>query len=261
MNAITIENISKFYSSGEITTTLRKTISNVFRPHKKQKRHLIRALDHISLNIAKGEVLGILGFNGSGKTTLLSLVAGIQPPSTGQITRNGECATLLQVGIGFDIEFTGHENIIQNAQILGMSKKEVQQKYNHIVQFAEVPHLLNTPTKRYSNCERTRLAFSIAVHVTAPILLIDEALVNGDTAFQQKARYRMRAMAASGATVLLVSQDESYLEQTCHRIVWLDKGKIAAMGNPTTIVTQFRNAIRTKQILEQATQIIGGGHS
>jgi lipopolysaccharide transport system ATP-binding protein len=184
------------------------------------------ALQDVSLTIEHGDVVGIVGRNGSGKSTLLKIISQITAPSTGEVRLNGRTGTLLEVGTGFHAELSGRENVYLNGAILGMTRAEIDRKFDEIVDFSGIEAFIDTPVKRYSSGMHTRLAFSVAAHLEPEILIIDEVLAVGDAEFQKKCLGKMDEVAKGGRTVLFVSHNMSAVEQLCTRAVWLDSGKL-----------------------------------
>jgi lipopolysaccharide transport system ATP-binding protein len=195
------------------------------------------ALHDISLDVAKGQVLGLIGANGSGKSTLLKILARITRPTRGRIEIFGQVGSLLEVGTGFHPELTGRENVYLNGTILGMKKKEIDTKFDAIVQFSGVEDFLDTPVKRYSSGMQVRLAFSVAAYLEPEILLLDEVLSVGDASFQRKSREQMESVAKDGRTVVLVSHDLDSVKSLCARTVLLDHGEMVFVG-PTAEALQ-----------------------
>jgi lipopolysaccharide transport system ATP-binding protein len=192
----------------------------------KQKQQEFWALKQINFDIYPGDRVGIIGRNGAGKSTLLKILSRITEPTTGRIKLRGRVASLLEVGTGFHPELTGRENIFLNGSILGMSKAEIRRKFAEIVDFAEVEQFLDTPVKRYSSGMYVRLAFAIAAHVEPELLIVDEVLAVGDSAFQRKCLQKMDAAGKSGQTILFVSHNLSIVQNLCSRGIFLQQGKI-----------------------------------
>jgi lipopolysaccharide transport system ATP-binding protein len=197
------------------------------------------ALRDVSLEIAPGEVVGLIGPNGAGKSTLLKLMAGITPPTEGRITMWGRAATLLEVGTGFHPELTGRENIFINGAILGMQRREIEAKFDEIVEFSGVERFIDTPVKRYSSGMYVRLAFSVAAQLDPEILLVDEVLAVGDAEFQRKCIAKMQEAADQGRTIVFVSHNMLSVQTLCTRAYAIDKGGIAATGSPAEVVTEY----------------------
>ncbi|MTK14011.1 MAG: ABC transporter ATP-binding protein [Clostridiaceae bacterium] len=197
------------------------------------------ALNNISINIKKGEVIGIIGRNGSGKSTLLKIISGIMKPTKGSITCNSNIVPMLELGSGFDFDLTGKENIYLNGAILGYSKKFLDAKYEEILEFSEIGDFINVPIRNYSSGMMMRLAFSIATVVNPEILIVDEILSVGDEAFQQKSHKRMRELMSGGTTVLFVSHSLDQIREMCNRVVWLERGEIRMIGNTDEVCDKY----------------------
>ena len=197
------------------------------------------ALDDISFEVKRGEVIGIIGRNGAGKSTLLKILSRITKPTKGHAEIHGRVGSLLEVGTGFHPELTGRENIYLNAAILGMRKAEVERKFDEIVAFAEVEKFIDTPVKRYSSGMYVRLAFAVAAHLEPEILVIDEVLAVGDAAFQKKCLGRIGEVAQGGRTVLFVSHNMGAIRSLCTEVVWLNDGRIVSHGECSTVVGEY----------------------
>lgn len=191
------------------------------------------ALDNISFEIKRGETVGIIGKNGAGKSTLLKLIAGVTVPTLGKIVVNERVAPLIEVGAGFHQELTGLENIFLNGAILGMNKKQIERVVDNIIDFSEIREFIHIPVKKYSLGMYMRLGFAVAIHVDAPILLIDEVLAVGDASFQKKCLdYLKKVKADKDKTIVFVSHSEESVKSFCERVILLDHGKIVEDGNP-----------------------------
>ena len=200
---------------------------------------VIWALRDISFDVAQGEVLGIIGHNGAGKSTLLKVLSRITEPTSGWADINGRISSLLEVGTGFHPELTGRENVYLNGTILGMTKAEIDRKFDEIVDFSGVEKFIDTPVKRYSSGMKVRLAFSVAAHLEPEILLIDEVLSVGDAAFQKKSMGKMNDVADEGRTVLFVSHNMVAVQTLCPRAIWLENGRIKEIGDTSLIVRDY----------------------
>lgn len=198
------------------------------------------ALDHISFDVQKGDILGFIGFNGAGKSTLLKILAGVLTPTTGSVKVNGSIAPLIEVGAGFDPELTARENIYLNGAILGFSKSFIEKKFNSIVEFAELKDFVNVPVKNFSSGMYARLGFSIATAVQPDILIVDEVLSVGDFRFQQKCEERIRKMIEDGVTILLVSHEMGMIERLCNKVLWLDHGKMRDIGETVKVCEEYK---------------------
>ncbi|MFS0555795.1 ABC transporter ATP-binding protein [Brevibacillus sp. 179-C9.3 HS] len=236
MDVIRINNVSKsFKIYKERNSTLKDRI--IYR--SKNRFELYHALDGVSLDIKKGETVGLLGRNGSGKSTLLKLLTGILYPNSGSIEMKGRVSSLLELGAGFHPDFTGRENIYMNASILGLNKREITKKLDEIIAFSELKEYIENPVRNYSSGMYMRLAFSVAIMVEPDILLIDEVLAVGDAAFQQKCMDQMLKLKRKGTTIVFVSHDLGAMQKLCDRVVWINKGKVIEEGPPRKIIDQY----------------------
>ena len=197
------------------------------------------ALKHISFDVYKGEVMGIIGRNGSGKSTLLKVISGILKPTQGNVTCHGNIVPMLELGSGFDQDLTGRENIFLNGAILGYSEEFLNQKYEEILAFSELGEFIDVPIRNYSSGMMMRLAFSVATVVNPQILIVDEILAVGDEAFQAKSRARMMELMSGGTTVLFVSHDLNQIKDMCDRVIWLDHGEIKMQGKTAEVCEQY----------------------
>jgi lipopolysaccharide transport system ATP-binding protein len=222
--------------------SFKRGFEGIFKPGQAPKisaREKFKALDDISFEISRGESVGIIGKNGAGKSTLLKILSRITEPTSGRITLRGRVASLLEVGTGFHPELTGRENTYLNGSILGMSRNEINRKFDEIVEFSGVEKFLDTPVKYYSSGMRVRLAFSVAAHLEPDILVVDEVLAVGDIEFQTKCLRRMEGVAKGGCTVLFVSHNLSALQRLCPRAIMLKNGQIAADGLTAKVIDDF----------------------
>ena len=199
------------------------------------------ALRHIDLDVAQGDIVGIIGRNGAGKTTLLKILSQITDPTQGEVRLKGRVASLLEVGTGFHPELTGRENIYLNGSILGMRKREIDAKFDHIVEFSGVERFLDTPVKRYSSGMTVRLAFAVAAHLEPELLLVDEVLAVGDASFQKKCLAKMHEVAGHGRTVLFVSHNMRAVRNLCTRGVYLKDGQVATVGSVDEALSAYAN--------------------
>ncbi|NUN64590.1 ABC transporter ATP-binding protein [Pseudanabaena biceps] len=197
------------------------------------------ALRDISFEIMKGETFGIIGRNGAGKSTLLQLICGTLTPTTGRVQVNGRVAALLELGAGFNPEFTGRENVYMNGAIMGLSKLDIDARFDNIAAFADIKDFIDQPVKNYSSGMYVRLAFASAIHVDPDILIVDEALAVGDMYFQAKCMARMRQMMESGVTVLFVSHDTGSVKALCQRGVFLGNGELKQIGKASEVVATY----------------------
>lgn len=233
--AISIDGVSKYFEIYEKPS--HRLLQMLFRGHRQFYRPFW-ALHDISFEVQRGECVGIIGRNGAGKSTLLQIVTGTLSPSAGSVRLKGRVAALLELGSGFNPEFTGRENVYLNASILGLTNKEIEDRYDDIVAFADIGEFIDQPIKSYSSGMVVRLAFAVVAHVNADVLIVDEALSVGDAFFTQKCiRFLRRFMKDN--TVLFVSHDVSAVNSLCNRAVLLEQGTIKAMGSPKEITEQY----------------------
>lgn len=202
------------------------------------------ALQGISFQVRRGETVGIIGRNGSGKSTLLQILAGTLTHTVGEATTTGRIAALLELGAGFNPEFTGRDNVLLNGRILGLSEAEIAARYDQIVAFADIGEFIDQPVKTYSSGMFLRLAFAVQAHVAASIVLIDEALAVGDVFFTQKCFTRLRALVESGAAIILVTHDMTTVTQFCSRVLVLDKGREVYQGEPVAAIRRYMSLHR-----------------
>ena len=252
--AIRVEKLSKKYSLGAAKVrhnTLRDHLVGGIKSLFKQEQRLSQdasifwALKGVSLEIKKGEVVGIIGRNGAGKSTLLKILARITDPTTGVAEIHGRIGSLLEVGTGFHGELTGRENTYLNGAVLGMTKKEIDRKFDEIVAFAEVERFVDTPVKHYSSGMYLRLAFAVAAHLEPEILLIDEVLAVGDIAFQRKCLGKMGDVARQGRTILFVSHSMAAVESLCSTAYLLENGHLVESGTTKTVIDAYLSTIPT----------------
>lgn len=272
--AIKVEGLSKCF---EIYEQPRDRLKQFVLPHLykslgKSARQYFRefwALRDISFEIKKGETVGIVGRNGSGKSTLLQIICGTLSPSAGTVRTNGRIAALLELGSGFNPEFTGRENVYLNGAVLGLSRSEIDDRFDAITEFADIGSFIDQPVKAYSSGMVVRLAFAVAINVDPQILVVDEALSVGDELFQRKCFSKIEAIRSSGATILFVSHSGGTIVELCDRAILLDAGERLATDSPKKIVGRYqkllyapndkRDAIRAEIRLEDANQQVDSG--
>lgn len=197
------------------------------------------ALTDVSFDVEKGDVIGIIGHNGAGKSTLLKVISGIMKPTKGMIEAHGNIVPMLELGSGFDMELSGRENIYLNGAILGYSEEFLNEKYDEIVAFSELGNFIEAPLRTYSSGMLARLAFSVACIVEPEILIVDEILSVGDADFQEKSRARMMELMTGGTTVFFVSHSLKQIREMCNKVVWLEHGKIQAIGKTEEICNMY----------------------
>jgi ABC-type polysaccharide/polyol phosphate transport system ATPase subunit len=198
------------------------------------------ALRQVDLSIDKGEMIGLIGPNGAGKSTLLKLIARVMRPTKGRVLVKGMVAPLLEFGAGFHPDLTGRENIFLNGALLGFTNDEMQEKFDRIVEFAELWEFIDVPVRNYSSGMTARLGFAVATDIDPDILILDEVLSVGDESFQRKSLSRMEEFRHLGATIILVSHDMNTILEMCQRVVWLDHGQIKMIGNSSAVVNAYR---------------------
>lgn len=241
---IKLENVSMKFNLGiEKNFSIKQAFVNFFSfKHKKKKKEYFWALQDISFEIKKGEVVGLIGSNGAGKSTLLKIVSGVMKPTEGKVTVNGVISPMIELGAGFDSELTARENIFLNGAILGYSKQFIESKFDEIVEFSELKDFLDVPVKNFSSGMTAKLAFSIATVVNPEILIVDEILSVGDIKFQEKSKNKMLEMIKGGTTVLYVSHSLNSIKELCDKVVWIEHGKMIKMGETKKICEEYYNA-------------------
>lgn len=202
------------------------------------------AVRDVSFEVERGEAVGIIGHNGAGKSTVLKLLSSIMAPTSGEILINGKLSALIEVGSGFHPDLTGRENIYLNGSILGMKRREINKKLASIVEFAGVEQFIDVPVKRYSSGMYLRLGFSIAAHLDPDILLLDEVLAVGDTAFQTKCIQRISELKQSGTTIVFISHDLKAVERLCNRVLLMKQGEIISSGSPRKVIAEYERAVK-----------------
>ena len=212
------------------------------------------ALQEVNIRLRRGEALGIIGHNGSGKSTLLQIVAKVLEPSVGTVQANGRIAALLELGSGFNPELTGRENVRVNAAILGLTPKQVAERMDGIIDFADIGNYIDEPVKTYSSGMALRLAFAVQVHTDPDILIVDEALAVGDAAFQAKAMARIEQILAGGTTLLFVGHDLAVLKAFCHRAMLLERGRVVMEGLPEDVITEYLHRAHTQALAKLGYQ-------
>jgi len=241
--AVSVRGLSKSYSiaknAAQHTTAGEALMHRLRHPFAKAERETFLALDDVSFDIQKGDVVGIIGRNGAGKSTLLKILSRITEPTRGRIDLYGRVGSLLEVGTGFHPELTGRENIFLNGAILGMQKSEIARQFDAIVDFSGTEQFLDTPVKRYSSGMYVRLAFAVAAHLNPEILIIDEVLAVGDAEFQKKCLGKMQDVAKSGRTVLFVSHNMGVVANLCSQAILLSNGQISEAGSVNGVVNQY----------------------
>lgn len=242
--AVIVDHVSKkFRLYKERNRTLKSTVMR----RRKSVAEEFWAVQDVSFEVPHGESFGIIGRNGSGKSTLLKCLARIYYPDKGRIIMNGRAASMLEVGSGFHPELTGRENIYLNGSILGLKRKEIDAKFDEIVDFSGVEKFLDQPVKNYSSGMYVRLGFSVAVHTNPDILVVDEVLAVGDGAFREKSRQKFLEFTGEGRTVILVSHQLGQVREMCQTVAWMDKGTLREIGPASTITRDYERALESEK--------------
>ncbi len=243
--AIDIQHITKTYN-------MYKKPSDRFKealsPTKKSYHDLFYALDDVTMQIKKGEMIGFVGENGSGKSTMLKIITGVLTPTSGSMVINGKISALLELGSGFNPEYSGYENIFLNGMVLGFSREEMEERVQDVIDFADIGDHLYQPVKTYSSGMFVRLAFAVAINVDPDILIVDEALAVGDLEFQLKCMEKFTEIKNSGKTILFVSHDVNSIRRFCDRTFWLQHGKVVEYGDTMDVTTNYENFLKKKSI-------------
>ena len=240
-NAIEVRNISKsFKIPHEKIDTMRGAFVNLF---SKKTYEEFKALDGVSFEVKKGETFGIIGRNGSGKSTLLKILAGVYEVDEGEIEIDGMISPFLELGIGFNMELSGRDNIFLNATILGLAQKEIQEKFNDIVEFSEIGRFIDQKVKNYSSGMKGRLAFAVATHANREILLMDEVMAVGDVRFKEKCLNTFNDFKKQGKTIVLVNHNPQTIIENCDRAMVLDKSKVRAIGDPDEVMKEYERIV------------------
>jgi ABC-type polysaccharide/polyol phosphate transport system ATPase subunit len=255
MTAIELRNVSKIYQrySGRQFATLKSALlqRSLLRDLRPDETFL--ALSDVSFSVPKGSTCGVIGRNGSGKSTALKLVAGITKPTSGSVAVQGRISALIELGAGFHPEISGRENVFINGIMLGLTRREVQRRFDEIVEFAELQEFINAPVKTYSSGMYMRLGFAVAIHVDPDVLLVDEVLAVGDEAFTHKCLDKFAEFRRKGRTILLVTHSLGLVERFCDQALWLDRGRVQAHGDPRRVIDAYLTAVEKKEEEQLAT--------
>jgi ABC-type polysaccharide/polyol phosphate transport system ATPase subunit len=239
---IRLENVTqRFRVIHERPDTVRELFSKIFR--HRSSYHDFEAVKNVSFDVPHGQAVGIIGRNGSGKSTLLKIIAGVYRPSKGTVTVNGSLAPLIELGAGFHHELTGRENILLNGLLMGYSKRDMMERQQAIIEFADVGEFIDAPVKQYSSGMYMRLAFAVAIEVDPQILVLDEILAVGDMGFQQKCFERIRRFRESGKTILLVTHSMAVVEEHCDRAILIDHGNIIVDGRADEAIAMYKTLL------------------
>lgn len=260
--AIHVNGLSKRFRLGQ-TVRYRRLGESVVAAAKRAARRQPRswadtiwAVRDVSFDVARGEVFGVIGRNGAGKSVLFSMLARIVRPTSGFAEVRGRVAALIEVGTGFHPELTGRENVYLNGAILGMSRAEINRKFDDIVSLSELEQFIDTPVKRYSSGMKVRLGFSVAAHLDPEVLLLDEVLAVGDVSFRERCNRRIDEIAASGATILYVSHHLDDVRKLCRRVMWLDEGRIVQIGEPGDVIDVYTKRFTGAEMQEAEGKLV-----
>lgn len=237
---IRVNNVSMKFDLGiDKGSSFKNLFISLFDRKRRRKKEFFWALNNVSFDVKKGEVVGLIGSNGAGKSTLLKVVSGVMKPTKGSVIVNGSVAPMIELGAGFDSELTARENIYLNGAVLGYSEKFLDEKFDDIVEFSELKDFLDVPVKNFSSGMVAKLAFSISTVVDPEVLIVDEILSVGDIKFQEKSRAKMMEMINGGTTVLYVSHSIESIKELCDKVIWLDHGNIVKMGPAKEICSEY----------------------
>ena len=240
-NMVRVEDVSiKFNIDSNRPNTLKEFMVRWLKKDIKKKDFW--ALQHITIDVEKGDVIGIIGHNGAGKSTLLKVISGIMKPTSGQVCLQGNVVPMLELGSGFDMELSGRENILLNGAILGYSKAFLQEKESEIIEFSELGDFIDNPLRTYSSGMVARLAFSVACIVKPDILIVDEILSVGDADFQEKSRNKMMEMMNGGTTVFFVSHSLKQIKEMCNKVLWIEHGEMVEYGGVDEVCEKYGKA-------------------
>ena len=241
--AIALDNVCVTYKTAfDRQRTLKQALTHPF--NKSNEFKVVDAMKNISLEVTHGTVLGVIGHNGAGKSTMLRTMAGILRPTTGSIEVHGRVSTLLALGLGFNNNLSGRENVLLGGLAMGMSRDEVQEKYQQIAEFSELGDFIDLPIRTYSSGMGAKLAFSVAVHFEPDVLLVDEALSAGDARFKTKARDKMHELMSTARTIVVVSHALNTIADLCNEAIWLDHGRLMAQGEPQEIIERYMDHVK-----------------
>lgn len=246
--AIRFDHVSKHYVKqrlryGMLSESIVSMTKRAFGKENGKDKNIIKAMNDVTLEIGKGETVGVIGPNGAGKSTILKLISRVTVPDSGLVSTTGRIGALIELGAGLHPELTGKENIFLYGAILGMKKEEVQAKYQSIVEFAEITPFLDMPIKRYSSGMYARLGFAVAVNMNPDILLIDEVLAVGDERFQRKCFKKMKEIRERSTTIVFVSHNLDWVASLCNKAIWLEHGIVQKQGNPKSVIASYKNSL------------------
>jgi teichoic acid transport system ATP-binding protein len=239
--AIRVKNVKVDYRTivNPRANTLRHTLTNLGRKSNDRKVRYIHAVRGVSFDVEHGQVLGIIGANGAGKSTMMRAMAGILPPSSGEIVVNGRISVLLALGVGFNGQLSGRDNVILGSMAAGLTRKQVMDRFDQIVQWAELEDVIDLPMKAYSSGMYGRLAFAVSTHLDPDVLLVDEALSTGDAHFRRKSYEKMQEIVGQARTIVIVSHGIGAIKEMCDTVIWMHKGEIVKQGDPDQVAAEY----------------------
>lgn len=247
-NAIEVRNVSKIYKMyNDPKDRFKEALGNGKKKYYKE----FYALNDVSFEVGQGEIVGIVGRNGSGKSTILKILTGVLTPTNGDVSIDGKVSALLELGAGFNMEYTGMKNIYLNATMMRVSKEEIEKKIPDILAFADIGDYINQPVKTYSSGMFVRLAFAVAINVDPDVLIVDEALAVGDTRFQLKCMDKFLEFVNQGKTILFVSHDVNSIKRFCNRAIWMNQGKIIQDGNTDEVTDHYLDFLKSELPIDQ----------
>jgi ABC-type polysaccharide/polyol phosphate transport system ATPase subunit len=264
-SAIRLESVSKRYRAGRSRTVVDLVASNIDRL-RGRSRHVhsatrgridsvLWAMRDVSFDVPEGAGVGVIGRNGAGKTTLLKLISRVTWPTSGRVRVAGRVVSLIELGAGFHPELTGRENVYLGGGLFGLTRREIDRRFDQIVAFADVDRLIDTPMKRYSSGLYARLGFSVAIHANPDVVLVDEVLAVGDAAFRRRALEALRQLIADGKTVLFISHDMWNVRRLCDQILWMEEGRVRAYGPAGEIAERYMNEVNVQALANQSTAL------
>ena len=242
--AVSVRNLGLTYTTA---IDRRPTLKARLKSFGGKQTRTIRALDEVNLDVAYGQVLGVIGTNGAGKSSLMRVIAGILPPSQGRVEVYGSVSTLLALGVGFNPAMSGRDNVFLGGLAAGMSRDQIEEHFEEIADFSELGEAIDSPMRTYSSGMYARLAFSVAAVVEPDILIIDEALSTGDAKFKEKSLNRIKELRTADRALILVSHALATIEDICNEVVWLNKGKLMMRGNPSEVIAAYREFVNARK--------------
>jgi len=244
--AVSVKDLGLTYATSiDKKPTIKARIKSLGRGKKHTR--IVKALNDVSVDVHYGTVLGIIGSNGAGKSSLMRVISGIVPPTQGRVEVYGSVSTLLALGVGFNPSMTGRDNVYLGGLAAGMSREDIDKNFDAIADFSELGEAIDAPMRTYSSGMYARLAFSVAAVVEPDILIIDEALSTGDAKFKEKSLNRIKELRTADRALILVSHALATIEDICNEVIWLDKGKLMARGNPTEVIASYREFVNARK--------------